>query len=230
MSRAPQTRIAPPFHTARTHRVRLQGTGTAQASGSKAPACSRPWLRVAALGLSLRLAGRAPPRASRPRRSFASWPGAGSDREEVARRGRDRRFEQLHQRCALETGRDQQAVTERDAHTLERRLDHHRVRTVAGPPPSGSQPASVSPVTDCPVPPLTGPLPPSLVPRERPREDESDHERGGGRMSGGGRPRRSHGTLYAGHRRTTVKDRKKEIGKGLLGKMLTDRGIDRDDL
>ena len=30
----------------------------------------------------------------------------------------------------------------------------------------------------------------------------------------------SHGTLYAGDRRTTVKDRKKEIGKGLLNKML----------
>ena len=39
----------------------------------------------------------------------------------------------------------------------------------------------------------------------------------------------SHGTLYAGDRRTTVKDRKKEIGKGLLGKMLTDLGIDRDE-
>ena len=39
----------------------------------------------------------------------------------------------------------------------------------------------------------------------------------------------SHGTLYAGNRRTTVKDRKKEIGKGLFGKMLTDLGIDRDD-
>ena len=39
----------------------------------------------------------------------------------------------------------------------------------------------------------------------------------------------SHGTLYAGNRRTTVKDRKKEIGKGLLGKMLADLGIDRDD-
>ena len=34
----------------------------------------------------------------------------------------------------------------------------------------------------------------------------------------------SHGTLYAGHRRTTVKDRKKEIGKGLLAKMLADLG------
>ena len=39
----------------------------------------------------------------------------------------------------------------------------------------------------------------------------------------------SHGTLYAGERRTTVKDRKKEIGKGPLAKMLTDLGIDRDD-
>ena len=39
----------------------------------------------------------------------------------------------------------------------------------------------------------------------------------------------SHGTLYAGDRKTTIKDRKKEIGKGLLGKMLADLGIDRDD-
>ena len=39
----------------------------------------------------------------------------------------------------------------------------------------------------------------------------------------------SHGTLYAGGRKTTVKDRKKEIGKGLLNKMLADLGIDRDD-
>ena len=39
----------------------------------------------------------------------------------------------------------------------------------------------------------------------------------------------SHGTLYAGARRTTVKDRKKEIGKGLLNKMLADLGIDRED-
>ena len=38
----------------------------------------------------------------------------------------------------------------------------------------------------------------------------------------------SHGTLYAADRRTTVKDRKKEIGKGLLNKMLADLGIDRD--
>ncbi len=39
---------------------------------------------------------------------------------------------------------------------------------------------------------------------------------------------RSHGTLYAGDRKTTVKDRKKEIGKGLLAKMLDDLGIDGD--
>lgn len=39
----------------------------------------------------------------------------------------------------------------------------------------------------------------------------------------------SHGTLYAGGRKTTVKDRKKDIGKGLLNKMLTDLEIDGDD-
>ena len=39
----------------------------------------------------------------------------------------------------------------------------------------------------------------------------------------------SHGTLYAGDRRTTVKDRKKEIGKGLLRKMLGDLEIDKDE-
>ena len=39
----------------------------------------------------------------------------------------------------------------------------------------------------------------------------------------------SHGTLYAGHRKTAVKDRKKEIGKGLLARMLADLGIDRDE-
>ena len=39
----------------------------------------------------------------------------------------------------------------------------------------------------------------------------------------------SHGTLYAGSRKTTVQDRKKEIGKGLLNKMLADLGIDRGD-
>ena len=39
----------------------------------------------------------------------------------------------------------------------------------------------------------------------------------------------SHGTLYAGGRKTTVKDRKKEIGKGLLAKMLGDLGIEKED-
>ena len=39
----------------------------------------------------------------------------------------------------------------------------------------------------------------------------------------------SHGTLYAGSRRTTVKDRKKEIGKGLLNKMLADLEIEMGD-
>lgn len=39
----------------------------------------------------------------------------------------------------------------------------------------------------------------------------------------------SHGTLYVGDRKTTVKDRKEEIGKGLLAKMLKDLGINRDE-
>lgn len=32
-----------------------------------------------------------------------------------------------------------------------------------------------------------------------------------------------------GGRKTTVKDRKKEIGKGLFSKMLADLGIDEDE-
>ena len=43
------------------------------------------------------------------------------------------------------------------------------------------------------------------------------------------RRRGVHGTLYAGDRKTIVKDRKKEIGKGLLVKMLAYLGIDRDE-
>ena len=39
----------------------------------------------------------------------------------------------------------------------------------------------------------------------------------------------SHGKLYVGGRKTTIKDRKKEIGRGLLNKMLTDLGITRDE-
>ncbi len=39
----------------------------------------------------------------------------------------------------------------------------------------------------------------------------------------------SHGTLHVGDHKTTVKDRRKEIGKGLLAKMLSDLGIDRED-
>ena len=39
----------------------------------------------------------------------------------------------------------------------------------------------------------------------------------------------SHGTLYVGDRKTTVKDRRKEVGKGLLAKMLADLEIDRNE-
>jgi mRNA interferase HicA len=40
----------------------------------------------------------------------------------------------------------------------------------------------------------------------------------------------SHGALYLGDKRTTLKDRKKEIGPGLLGAMCKQLGIDRRDL
>jgi|TARA_B100000315_G_scaffold242656_1_gene265086 mRNA interferase HicA len=44
-----------------------------------------------------------------------------------------------------------------------------------------------------------------------------------------GRGKGSHGTVYLGRRRTTLKDRRKEIGKGLLNAMLADLGIDLKD-
>ncbi len=40
----------------------------------------------------------------------------------------------------------------------------------------------------------------------------------------------SHGRLYYGSRFTTVKDRKKEIGLGLLQKMLSDLGLRRSEI
>lgn len=40
----------------------------------------------------------------------------------------------------------------------------------------------------------------------------------------------SHGRLYYGNRFTTVKDRKKEIGPGLLRKMLADLGLSLADM
>jgi predicted RNA binding protein YcfA (HicA-like mRNA interferase family) len=46
-------------------------------------------------------------------------------------------------------------------------------------------------------------------------------------------PRRgkgSHGRLYYGHRMTTFKDRNKEIGPGLLRKMLRDLGLTQEDI
>ncbi len=39
----------------------------------------------------------------------------------------------------------------------------------------------------------------------------------------------SHGTLYLGTRHTVVKNRKKEIGKGLLANMLSDLAINPDE-
>jgi len=40
----------------------------------------------------------------------------------------------------------------------------------------------------------------------------------------------SHGRVYYGAAFTTLKDRTKEIGPGLLKKMLTDLGIAKDDM
>lgn len=40
----------------------------------------------------------------------------------------------------------------------------------------------------------------------------------------------SHGTLYYGSSKTIVKDRKKELGSGLLSDMLGNLGLDSDEL
>jgi len=40
----------------------------------------------------------------------------------------------------------------------------------------------------------------------------------------------SHGRLYYGDRFTTLKDRRKEIGPGLLNAMLDQLGLTKDDL
>jgi mRNA interferase HicA len=40
----------------------------------------------------------------------------------------------------------------------------------------------------------------------------------------------SHATLYYGERKTTVKDRKKEVGVGLLNAMLKQLGLTKKDL
>lgn len=40
----------------------------------------------------------------------------------------------------------------------------------------------------------------------------------------------SHGIHYVGSHKTTVKDRKKEVGKGLLKKMLADLEIEAHEL
>jgi mRNA interferase HicA len=45
-----------------------------------------------------------------------------------------------------------------------------------------------------------------------------------------GRGKGSHGRLYYGGRFTTLKDRRKEIGPGLLSAMLTQLGLTKADL
>ncbi|MGB5885040.1 MAG: hypothetical protein WBG28_13150, partial [Desulfobulbales bacterium] len=44
------------------------------------------------------------------------------------------------------------------------------------------------------------------------------------------RGRGSHFTLYFGDNRTIMKDRTKEIGSGLLKKLLDNLGVSRDDI
>lgn len=56
--------------------------------------------------------------------------------------------------------------------------------------------------------------------RERGVEVAFDTKRGKG----------SHGYLYYGEKRTTLKDRKKEVGDGLFLKMLKDLGLTKADL
>jgi predicted RNA binding protein YcfA (HicA-like mRNA interferase family) len=46
----------------------------------------------------------------------------------------------------------------------------------------------------------------------------------------GGHGKGSHGRLYFGDRFTTLKDRRKEIGPGLLNAMLDQLGLQRDDI
>ena len=46
----------------------------------------------------------------------------------------------------------------------------------------------------------------------------------------GGHGKGSHGRLYFGDRFTTLKDRRKEIGPGLLAAMLDQLGLKRDDI
>ena len=56
--------------------------------------------------------------------------------------------------------------------------------------------------------------------RKRELEFRFEHKRGKG----------SHGTLYLGDKKTIVKDRKKEIGVGLLAHMLEQLGLSQKDI
>ena len=60
----------------------------------------------------------------------------------------------------------------------------------------------------------------SKVGRERGVPVVFDEKRGKG----------SHGTLFYGRRKTIVKDRRKEIGAGLMAKMLRDLELTLDDI
>ena len=154
MSGAPQTRIAPPFHfrrdtsTAPSTGSNLQARGEGARVQPPAAGGRRPRTQPSPCGED--------PAAGFPPASLFHILARSRERPRGsrARRGRDRRLEQPHQRCVLETACDRQGVTERDAHALERCLDHHRVQTTARHPGQVRRAGllggkSITPYTEC---------------------------------------------------------------------------------
>lgn len=62
------------------------------------------------------------------------------------------------------------------------------------------------------------------------RVEELGRERGVVARVDAKRGKGSHITLYYGNHKTIVKDRRKELGPGLLSRMIRDLGLDRRDL
>ena len=62
------------------------------------------------------------------------------------------------------------------------------------------------------------------------RIEELGRKRGVGVNVDSKRGKGSHITLYYGSHKTIVKNRRKELGPGLLSKMIRDLGLDRRDL
>jgi mRNA interferase HicA len=66
--------------------------------------------------------------------------------------------------------------------------------------------------------------------RQRVREENIGRKRGVLVSFDSGHGKGSHGRLYYGSRFTTLKDRRKEIGPGLLKAMVDQLGLSRSDL